>query len=213
MAATTALIPSAAKAKDSEPPPRVAEDEERDVDPELLVGLPERGRVAPGQEFQGLTTRGAAGEQADQDRHDDHDPGKAGLEKLPIALQQRAGRGLGAHPRPQPIGDRCVRGDHRGHDQPEGHEQADPGHQHLAEHRAEAERLIPQTVGPHAGEDRKRHHQHSDDHQRRQDCTPASTDSQATQPTSPQAQIVCLTNEPPRPHGSARGTMFPRFAN
>ena len=59
---------------------------------------------------------------------------------------------------------------------------------------------IPQPIGPDAGEDRERDHQHGDDHQRRQDRTPASTDSQATQPTSPQASIS-LSDQRATPSG------------
>ena len=192
-----------------EPPPRVAEDEERDVEPELRVVDVERLRVAPGQIFQGPTTGRAAGEQADDDTDDDQHPDESGLQQLPVALEQRAAGRLDAQPRPQPVGDRGVGDDARRHDQPEGHEQPDPGQQHLAEHRAVAERPVPQTVGPDAGEDRERHDQDRDDDQRRQNGAPSSADPQTAQTLiSPQPLLRrtrCLGNDPAGPGGSARG--------
>ena len=166
-----------------EAPPRVGEDEEGDVQAELGVRGAERGGVAPGQEGEDLAARGATGEEPDQHGDRGDDPDEAGLQQLPVALEQRAARRPGADPRPEAVGEGGAAGHGEGHQQAAAEEQADPDQQHLVEDGAEVERAVPEPVGPHAGEDGEQDHQHGGDHQGGQDGAPASTDAYATQKT------------------------------
>ena len=165
-----------------EAPPRIVEDEERDIQPELGLLDAERGGVAPGQVGQGLPGGSTAGEEAENDPDRDHHGEEAHLQDFSVALQQWAGGRLGPHPGPEAVSDRRVRGHRRRHDEPEAHEQADPGQQHGVEHRTEVEGVEPQPGRPEAGEDGEDDHQDRDDHQGRQNGTAPATHSHATQP-------------------------------
>ena len=195
--------------RQDEPPPRIGEDEEPDVKPEPRVGDVERLRIAPGQIFQGAAAGGTAGEQANDDTYHDQHPDKSGLQQFPVAFEQRTAWHLGAQPRPETIGNGCIGDDTRRHDEAEGHEQPDPGEQHRAEHRGVADRPVPETVCPYAGEYREGHDQDRDDDQCRQNGAPSPADPQTAQTLiSPQPllrRIRCLGNDPAGPGGSARG--------
>ena len=181
MAATIAEKPSAAKSeREDEAPPRVVEDEEADVEPELGIGDAERCGVAPGQVGLDLAGGGPAGEQPDQDAEPDHDPDRPGLDQLAVAVEQLTAAAGGPQPRAQPVGDGGV-GDHDGgHDQPEGREQTDPRQQHGREHGPEVDGVEPEPVGPEVDEDGEGDHQNGDDDQRGQDRAAPSADPKGT---------------------------------
>ena len=77
-----------------EPPPRITEDEEPDVQPELGIGFAEGRPVLPREVLERVAARGASGEKLDDAQSYDH-PDELGFEHLPVTLEQGAARSAG----------------------------------------------------------------------------------------------------------------------